>query len=138
MQTNAISSQSLRSIIAILPALLLVACAGLPSETAGRRVVENAIRAQRQGELITLVSFTKTNAVREGNSYRMEYDVEIEFREDCLFSLYGSIYNALRDNGGPHSADQVKKRKGERLRQSDVMTFEKTENGWRGGDGNIY
>jgi hypothetical protein len=114
-------------------------CSGSPSENAGKSVVQNMIKSQNQSDFIKLVSFRKTNGIREGNSYRMEYEVEIEFREDCMFDPYGSIYNASRIvNGGIYSAIVVRKKKGERIKKSDVMSFEKTERGWRGNDGSVY
>lgn len=123
-----------------LAAFLLGGCSGPPSESAGKQIVEKQIQSQSNG-LIKLLSFRKTNAIDGGNAYRMEYEVEVEYLDEARVfqdpSLNGPFY-AERGRVTSVLFMMEQRKKGENVKLSGSLGFEKTEKGWRGSDGAIY
>jgi hypothetical protein len=135
MKSHTIETQFVRYIVPILAALFWAGCSGAPSESAGKQVIEDKIQAHKKADLIKLVSFRKTNGSRDGNSYQMECEVEIEFLDNCRFvDSTPQGYYVVRDNepGKPQGSVVVQKRKGEKLQWREKLKFQKTEKGWRG------
>jgi hypothetical protein len=138
----------------------VVACSGcsnLPSASDGEKLIRNKINDQAGGR-IKLVGFKKTNGqVMEAfgsRGYRMEWEGQIEFLSDCYWGPFdgggswsGDFYTVA---GKPEHPDTMasflqpqyvgKKEvsKGQKIRVSGTLVFEKTEKGWRGQDGRLY
>lgn len=120
-------------------------CSGKPSTSEAREIIEKQIESQASSK-IKLVSLKKTNGVEQEvfgqKIYSLEYAVEIEFLDDCMW-IYsmdggydgfntapipaktgGGLFDALLRNGTEH-------KKGERVKANGQVLFQKTENGWR-------
>src|SRR5712692_4639609 len=70
-------------VVSCLAAILLFACSsGFPSESAGKRFLENYKKFGRLKEY-NVRSFTKTNGVETGNTYSLEFEAEVE----CLYEV---------------------------------------------------
>jgi hypothetical protein len=128
----------------------MIGCSGPPSQSIGEKLLEKRIESQ-SGARIKLVSFKKTNGVENVNLYEMEYEAEIEFTgtgtwtrgssldssvsfefsagtlpKNNLAQLMGSAIGAVNVSQGEHQT--VK----------GMLRFQKTEQGWRGEDGQVY
>ena len=150
MKSNTIETQFVRYIAPILAALFLAGCSGSPSERAGRQIVEAKVRNESEG-LMKLVSFRKTNATDSGSQYNMEYEAEVVFTDDATVhsseggvvyggALMGPFWARRGSSKGLTIPGQtlLDKKKGEKMKRSGILAFEKTEKGWRGPDGNVY
>jgi len=119
--------------------ILLSACSwGVPSESVGRKVLENA--AAKEG-VYRVNSFTKTNGVLDpsGTTYQLEFEAEVECkkvnREPYSSSGVFNYTFPLIEPGSLYvSCEEV----GKKQRLKDVLRFQKTEKGWRGRDGEVY
>ena len=134
-------------LLATFAALLITGCSSsVPSDEDGKALLVNQINSESQGR-IKLLRFQKTDgqaSKSEGvERYKLEFDIEIEFLEDCKWVLgFGghptfqtvkaraqssgfSIQSFLTD-----TAPVVKKGHHEKL--MGFMNFQKTEKGWRG------
>jgi hypothetical protein len=131
----------------LLGCMPLVGCSGPPSEGVGRQVLEQRVRSQSNGK-IKLVSFSKTNGVDDKNSYRLEYEAEIEFLSNGSWTSgidSGSFEFSADAAPGPNSPGAMfaltmgtrDVRQGQREKIKGMMIFEKTEKGWR-ADGQVY
>jgi hypothetical protein len=135
MKSHANETQFFRYIVPILATLFLPGCSGPPSESVGKRIVESRIQQDSNG-LIKLLGFRKTNATRDDRIYRMEYEAEIEYIDDALD--FGFFHAKKGDPVPSYSLYIQNRKKGERVKKSGTLTFEKTEKGWRGPDDKIY
>ena len=143
MKTYTIETKLIRYVVPVLAALFLAGCSSQPSESTGQKIIEKRIQAQSRG-LIKLLSFRKTNALVSDNLYQMEFEIEIEYLDNCLVGSLGGGFGSLPDftaePGSSLPASKFymqQKRKGEREKQSGQMGFVKTENGWRGTDSEV-
>jgi hypothetical protein len=136
--------------------VFLINCSSKPSVLDARKVYEN-IDTNLHSGLIRISKFQKTNAV-EGKLagvkfYRIEYEAEVEFlmrlwefdsgelREAGYLSIPESksgflIPDSLHYEYSPPGG--ILHLKGDTKRINGILTFEMTEKGWRGEDGNIY
>jgi len=140
MKTYTLETKLTHYIVPILTALFLAGCSGPPSESVGKQIVEKQIQEQSKG-LIKLVSFRKTNATGGDSAYQMEYEVEIEFADDVRVfrdAMMAGPFYAERGVVSPTLFMMQQRRKGEKLKQTGTLGFEKTEKGWRGPDGVVY
>jgi len=112
-----------------------------PSEAHARRFFDKQNREQINGGVIEVLRFKKINGqsseINGIRLYTIEYEAEVKYPKginsncggpgfagwDCWFATLG---------GG-----QVKQ-KGEVEKVRDKITFERTEKGWKGPDGDIY
>jgi hypothetical protein len=145
MKSYTLGTKLIRYIVPVLAALFLAGCSSQPSESTGKKVIEKRIQTQSNG-LIKLVSFKKTNASSpDKNSYVLEYEMEIEYLDDCWVPSGGlevtppDLIAAPISSSPPSSVlFAVKKRKGETTKTSSWLGFKKTEKGWRSDDGDVY
>ncbi len=134
----------------VLVAALLVGCSGPPSENTGRKVVERQIQTQSNGK-IKLVSFKKSNGMGDDHFYQLEYEAEIEFLADGAWARgtpmdsSASFEFSTQAVGNTPTAQMMgaafgaaNVHRGQRETIKSALRFEKTENGWRGQDGQIY
>lgn len=131
---------------------ILVACSGgKPSAGDGRTALQERIRSESGGR-ITLVRFEKTDA-QQGEVfgvplYEMQWTAEIEFTQDCkwvtgLFGVNAGFQTRIppagagKDYWGGWMENTqypgVLVKAGDRASLSGVVTFRKTEKGWRPG-----
>jgi hypothetical protein len=128
MKTNEVSSMSSLAIaitIAAVSAFLLACGSSYPSESAGRRFLE----AYAKTHSYSVTSFTKTNGVGDDNHYTMEYKTVVECQK--VNSSPGDFWLGA-------SYDVRCQEVGKLLTVSGKIEFEKTDNGWRAPDKNIY
>ena len=120
------------TMVPLLP--MLCGCgASLPTEDAAKDAIQQDITRRNSIDPnsvpIKVVSVHKTNGQRavenEVERYKMEYNVEIQFTEDCFYG------GSMRANPNPVDPSWQRKKKGERAVESSYQMFEKTENGWR-------
>ena len=132
----------IRSYLSILAGFLLtiflLACSSaFPSESDGRKVVENI--AKNMG-VYTVKSFTKTNGVDQGETYLLEFEGEVECQKVNAdppsqggFTFKGGITIAEY-----RIYDVTCSKVGETHKLKGQMPFQKTEKGWRGQDKQVY
>lgn len=124
----------------ILLVVYNLACApSLPSQSDAQRVLQNIAQKKMAG-IYSVRRVTKTNATATEGKYVLEFEAEIEcqkvnalppprpgeFRGGGLLSQGIPELNVTCSNVG-----EIQHFKGQ-------MTFQKTENGWRGEDGEVY
>ena len=110
-----IRSRSLFVLFSIM-ASLFSACSSTPSESEGRKFIDDW---DQRIDLYTVKSFTKINGMGDEKTYTMEAEIE------CLKSNY-------RPNTVVAGAFYVVcQQKGQIVKGSGKIQFEKTENGWR-------
>ncbi len=134
-----------------------------PSADAARKVLE--IRAARNANgCIKIVDCQKTNGMEQDYQWAKFYELDctatIEFLQDCCWDQSSQLntdpkpldsrqYSVLNNHqivqntawyGRPFDplSFQFYWRKGERTTFTEKFQFEKTERGWRDGNGNIY
>ena len=61
--------------------IVLITGCSKPAISDAQKIVEEKIKAESDGK-IRLVNFKKTNGVPDGNTFRMEYEVTVEFLQD--------------------------------------------------------
>ena len=107
----------------------------------GRKSIESIITEQSNGS-IELIKFEKTNGVKSTfgkEYYELEYSALIEFQAECWqvdgyadFVVFNSEKKARRSLIATDFGRVPKHyNKGDQITTTGVMTFEKTENGWR-------
>jgi hypothetical protein len=132
------------SLMVLFPIVILYGCReSKPSEIDGQRALMNIINHKDKefnvGQ-IQIVSFHKTNGILREQGvkyYDMEYECEIEFARDCAWRIYRSdgkggldTYNTSFRNGWNGIVFRPMKA-GQRGIAAGMITFEKTDNGWR-------
>jgi hypothetical protein len=133
-----------------LSALLLAGCSGQPSQSAGESVLDHLISSQSKGG-IKLLRFTKTNGSGNDSFYRLEYEAEIEFESNGMWTKgssaapsvqYGFSPGQATGNGGVGlmmgALGGVNVQQGQHETVRSTLTFQKTDQGWRGEDGQMY
>lgn len=113
--------------------LILYACSNNPSEIDAKRVLENGAKG-----LCKIVSFKKINGqlgeMYGAKVYIIEYEAEIELVKDTTGISLENIHffeeHIERYAKGIDNNNTIK--------LQGVLTFAKTEKGWKGEDGNIY
>jgi hypothetical protein len=142
MKSYTLGTKLIHYVVPVLTALFLAGCSSQPSQSAGKQIIEKTIQDESKG-LIKLLSFRKTNATSRGNYYVMEFEVEIEYLEDCVLEGVGPFSRASRglfkaERGSSLRGLPYQPKKKGKERRSGELEFEKTEKGWRGPDGNVY
>lgn len=112
-------SRLLCFVVSFCVVFLIASCSSTPSESLAVDYI-NTIGAS--DELFKVKSLKKTNGMRAGNQYAMEYDFEIE----CLKTNTDNQFFIPQLIGQIpcESAGDIRKGKG-------WLSFEKTENGWQ-------
>lgn len=103
----------------------------------GEKVLENI--ARKEG-VYKVNRFTKTNGVSDETerAYQLEFDADSRVSKSKytsssgVFNLYVSSYRAR------YLACHVWRGGRAKQKLSDTLFFQKTEKGWRGGDGKVY
>lgn len=120
---------------------MLGGCSSAPSVSEGRKVFEQVLRKESRG-LIKVVNFSKTNG-QEGNvngikTYKMEFEAEIEFIDNCYWAGndfgYYLLYVGMKREPDPLAFRHGYGRaglKGQRAKVSGAFVLEKMEKGWR-------
>ena len=129
-----------RHIALLLFAVALAGCSRHPSEIAGKQIVEKQIQEQSKG-LIQLATFRKTKGTVGDGIYEMAYEVEIDFLETVLVfenPMIGDPFFAEMGFWRPEKIMMKQRLRGERVKQTGVLKFEKIEKGWKGPDGKVY
>lgn len=145
---------TLQKVFLLFLTILLLACSRLPTEDDAKFALRQVI-SRESGNKMQLISFKKMNAQeRESDGveyYVIEYEAEIEFKEDCKWLLRGSSMNEPPRSfktgktkkqaeaesgfwgGWMNLSMQPGKeyRKGEHDKFTSYLVFEETENGWR-------
>lgn len=117
---------------------LLVACSlGVPSESDGRKVLENI--AGREG-VYNVKSFTKTNGVSDetGGSYQLEFEADVECQKVNTPSSSSGVFNYTFPLVERGSLYVTCGEAGQKQKLKDTLSFQKTDKGWRGRDGEVY
>ena len=130
--------------------VLFIGCSSVPSSDDAKQIIQERINKDSGGR-IKLVSFQKMNG-QEGNLlgfkvYNLEYQMEIEFVEDCKWitghsaALGGEVgFRTSKPKGSQEFWDKFMDdstnpgklvKKGHKERISGSIAFEKTDNGWR-------
>jgi hypothetical protein len=119
------SSLALVTTFVTVAALILACGSSYPSESAGRRILENEGRDPIRP--FNVKKYMKTNGLEKGGQYTLEYEAEIECTKIKNEPSWAVVIRG-----------QVCREIGEIHKISDKIQFEKTENGWRAPDGKIY
>ena len=113
-------------VVSCIAAIFLFACSsGMPSESDGKRFLENHGK-----KTYKVKSFTKTNGVGTTDSYSLEYEAQVE----CLEVNVHPPYPTILQNEFDVACEKV----GDVKKLAGKIQFNKTERGWRGEDGEIY
>jgi hypothetical protein len=125
----------------VLSLLPLLGCSSAPSSSVAEEFLRENINRESEGR-IKLVSFSKINGQEAAPmgipSYRLDYEAEIEFLDDCSWGTAGGD-NRWRGDFTVFSVGEVtlsyppfrKATKGSHTKVSGSVIFEKTEAGWR-------
>jgi hypothetical protein len=105
-----------------------------PTEEDGKAAILQAIKVlpdSENGGRVKLLRFRKTDGqdLEFGGvkMYKMEYEYEIEFTRDCYCPGHGFIsYAPGIQYDRPKNVES-----GQRMKINGIITFEKTEKGWR-------
>jgi len=117
----------------VLPAvvigmLLLTACQNaempVPTEQDGAQVWHDLLKKDHG---IELVSFKKTNGHLDGSHYLLDFEAQVRYLDNGIHDPAAAPGVGIRAN-----------RKGTVETVKGSYEFQKTENGWKGQDGNIY
>lgn len=134
----------MRILVATLSLLLLAVVSGCgssaPAESDGQRAISDRIKGldpQSNFGQVTLVGFKKTNGQLQEvfgvKCYKMECQCEIEFNHDCNWR--GDLASHDDDSAvrffDRNAVPKYNVRAGERKKFDTIVTFQKTENGWR-------
>ena len=127
--------------IILSSAILFTACSGgsKPSEANAKSNFENKWQKQLKDGTVKILRFSKVNGqLGESNKikfYKLEYEAEIEYpngiNTQCKKHQEGKTFSW--DCWGAEVRE-----KGEKRVIKDVITFYKTEKGWKAPDGTIY
>ncbi|MCA1773828.1 MAG: hypothetical protein LC677_14970 [Halomonas sp.] len=116
--------------------LLLIGCSARPSESDARSVYENQLGNLLKDGTVKIKSFKKVNGYTMGETfYSLEFEAETEFLKDYPSKCW--------TNGrwfwqcGPQMNTRNANPKGI-IKVQEEIRFRKTENGWKGPDGNVY
>lgn len=122
---------------AALTTLLLSCSASVPSESDGRKVLENV--AQSKG-VYRVNTFRKTNGVlsESGGTYQFEFEADIECQKVNMPSSSSGVFNYTFNLIEPGSLNTNCGQVGEKQKLKDRLFFQRTEKGWRGTDGELY
>lgn len=120
--------------LGLVIASLMAGCGGKPSESDAQSVFED----QLPKDFCRLIRFTKTNAADSEEAgmerYTVEYEAEVEYLKDCMKD---AMHRIVEDPGAaPIGCTRLKK--GQRDTWRGLLTFGKTERGWKGTNGKIY
>ena len=149
MKKNIFSSQTLLSFLALVTSATILGCSDRPSSKTAEKELRQRIDIESQ-KRISLTQFKKTDGQSADplgyEIYSLEYEAEIKFVEDCLWSQghFGLRFatspprtnpDDLNDmgnylgyiSGGPSNL----MKKGERRKFTGAIEYEKTEKGWR-------
>ena len=121
MKTSKVSSKVRLSIAITLAAVSVITLAcgsSQPSESAGRKYLDATHERSGTAKAWKVKSFTKTNGTGDDKSYTMEYEAELV----CHTVVDGTKCDIV----------------GKVIQDKDKILFQKTDNGWRAPDGNIY
>jgi hypothetical protein len=135
-------------VISLLP---MLGCSSGPSSSTGVKFLRQRINNQSKGR-IKLVSFSKTNGQEMAPmgvpSYKLDYEAEIEFLEDCRWGTAsgsdwrGDFYVFEPEPGPGFSGDLYppfrRAAKDTHTKVTASLIFQKTEAGWVGVDEPIY
>jgi hypothetical protein len=142
----------------IMTALAFFGCgssASRPPDAAGRQVFERGIEKGGSRDRVRLLDFRKSNGVpgvENGVSfYKMEYEVDVEFLDNCKWMLISPDNSSgrwvLESRPTPPAGRTdlyyafyggAPGQKGQRAKLTGEIRFQRTEKGWRGPDGQIY
>lgn len=153
------------STISVAAVVALIAVAGVssageakPSESDGRQVAENLIKANSHG-LLKLVKFEKTNGVDQAvpggpRVYSLEFKCAVELLADACWGIDGGMQPVFGAAAAPSASKnfnwadyskglscmgfKLRGNKGDVQEAEGQFYFEMTEKGWRGSDRNIY
>lgn len=129
------------NLLAVILLLTLLGCSSGPSSSAAEEFVREKINKESEGK-IKLVSFSKTNGQEAAPmgipSYKLHYEAEIEFLDDCRWGTEDS--SGWRGDFEVFPVGVVtlsyppfrEATKGSRTKVRGSVIFEKTEAGWRG------
>jgi hypothetical protein len=129
--------------ISLLP---MTGCSSSPSSSTAEELLRKKINEESKGR-IKLVSFSKTNGQEAAPmgvpSYKLEYEAEIEFLDDCRWGTKNDLDGGWRGDfsvfpaeegpgyfGGLHPPFR-KATKGSQTKVTGAVMFQKTEAGWR-------
>jgi hypothetical protein len=127
-------------VVAFIPcsahAFCLFSCT--PSEANARSVFENLVKAQYKGNPVNILSFEKTNGVGRTvfgqEIYEVSYKALVELPNGANQRCKPPL--SLQNMGDCVLITYYPP--GQKLTYSESKTFEKTERGWKGQDGNLY
>jgi hypothetical protein len=112
----------------VIGMLLLAACQKaempVPTEQNGAQVWRDLLKNDHG---IELVSFKKTNGRLEGSHYLLDFEAQVRYLDNGIHDPAAAPGVGIRAN-----------RKGTVESVKGSYEFQKTENGWKGQDGNIY
>jgi hypothetical protein len=117
--------------------MMLCGCGrSLPTEREGEQALRQDIESHNaHNNLMNLVNFHKTNGERGRNplgveNYAMSYEGEIEFTQDCYWNEHHNgvlIASPARLSNN----DEGKVKKGQRVKITGSVSFDKTDTGWQ-------
>jgi hypothetical protein len=124
-----------KSLVALTSPLLLVVLCGCGASWPTERDVDTYIRQEieKDHKPVNLVSLHKTNGQKSVDrgvrNYKLEFEGEIVFTEDCYWAFGLSFEKSFVHHGDLVSTEQTKK--GDRARIQGTVKYEETDNGWR-------
>ena len=112
----------------VIAILLLTACQKaempVPTEQDGAQVWHDLLKNDHG---IELVSFKKTNGRMDGSHYLLDFEAQVRYLDNGIHDPAAAPGVGIRAN-----------RKGTVETVNGSYEFQKTENGWKGQDGNVY
>ncbi len=112
----------------VIAMLLLTACQKaempVPTERDGAQVWHDLLKNDHG---IELVSFKKTNGRLDGSHYLLDFEAQVRYLDNGIHDPAAAPGVGIRAN-----------RKGTVETVKGSYEFQKTENGWKGQDGNVY
>ena len=112
----------------VIAILVLTACQKaempVPTEQDGAQVWHDLLKNDHG---IELVSFKKTNGRMDGSHYLLDFEAQVRYLDNGIHDPAAAPGVGIRAN-----------RKGTVETVKGSYEFQKTENGWKGQDGNVY
>jgi hypothetical protein len=124
----------------------LLGCSSGPSSSVAEEFLRERIKKESQ-ERIKLVGFSKTNGQEAAPmgvpSYKLDYEAEIEFLDDCRWGTKSDFDGGWRGDFSVFPAEEGPgffgglyapfrpATKGSRTKVTGAVIFQKTEAGWR-------